>query len=63
MLKVKEVEVNTLRLAYLMGELELAVKPNIDPFLASDESFAEDAMQRVLQVEHVLGKIKLAIKQ
>lgn len=62
-IKVKEVEVNTLKLAYLMSELEMAIKPNIDPFLVSDAVFIEDAIQRVLQVEQVLGKIKLAIKQ
>lgn len=62
-LKVDEVEVNTLGLAYMTCELELAIKSSIDPCLVSDDEFVGEAMQRVLKVDHVLQKIKLAIKQ
>lgn len=62
-IKIKEVEVNSLHIAYLMAELELVIKPCVDPFLVSDQEYVEDAIQRVLQVEQVIGKIKLAIKQ
>lgn len=62
-LKVEETEVNVLQLAYMMAELELASKPNIDPCLVSNDEFVEEAIQRVIKVDQVLQKIKLAIKQ
>lgn len=60
--EIGTVEVNVLQLAYLMSELELAVKSNLNP-LATDKEFTEDAIERVLYVDQVLQKIKLAIKQ
>lgn len=63
MVKVNEVEVNVLQLAYYMSELSLVASSRIDPYTCNDDQYIDDAIQRVLQVEQVLGKIKLAIKQ